>query len=167
MHAVQLLWPNDCSPPGSSVHGIFQSRILKWAAFPPPGDLPNPGIELGSLTSAALAGRFFTTATSGETRRKESLSQVWLCDPMDYSLPGSARFLPWNCTWEQITCSSRSGTKPAQRIPWQSLAVQWLGLDAFMAKAHSLVGELRLHKPQGMAKINNFPHACVLWAFST
>ena len=29
--------------------------------FPTPGDLPNPGIELVSLTSLALAGRFFTT----------------------------------------------------------------------------------------------------------
>ena len=24
----------DCSPPGSSVHGIFQARILKWIAIP-------------------------------------------------------------------------------------------------------------------------------------
>ena len=30
--------------------------------FPTPGDLPNPGIELLSLASPALAGRFFTTA---------------------------------------------------------------------------------------------------------
>ena len=25
--------PMDCSPPGSSVHGIFQTRILKWVAM--------------------------------------------------------------------------------------------------------------------------------------
>ena len=25
--------PRDCSPPGSSVHGIFQARILKWVAI--------------------------------------------------------------------------------------------------------------------------------------
>ena len=31
--------PVDCSPPGSSAHGIFQIRILKWVAFPIPGDL--------------------------------------------------------------------------------------------------------------------------------
>ena len=37
----------DCSPPGSSVHGIFQARILEGLPFPPPGDLPNPGIEPG------------------------------------------------------------------------------------------------------------------------
>ena len=35
----------DCSPPGSSVHGILQARILEQVAFPSPGDLPNPGIE--------------------------------------------------------------------------------------------------------------------------
>ena len=26
--------PMDCSPPGPSVHGIFQARILKWVAMP-------------------------------------------------------------------------------------------------------------------------------------
>ena len=40
------LWdPVDCSPPGSSVNGILQARILEWLPFPSPGDLPDPGIE--------------------------------------------------------------------------------------------------------------------------
>ena len=25
--------PMDCSPPGSSVHGIFQARVLEWVAI--------------------------------------------------------------------------------------------------------------------------------------
>ena len=25
--------PIDCSPPGSSVHGIFQARVLEWGAI--------------------------------------------------------------------------------------------------------------------------------------
>ena len=38
--------PMDCSPPGSSVHGILQATILEWVLpFPSPRDLPNPGIE--------------------------------------------------------------------------------------------------------------------------
>ena len=37
--------PMDCSLPGSSIHGIFQARVLEWLPFPSPGDLPNPGIE--------------------------------------------------------------------------------------------------------------------------
>ena len=39
-----LCEPLDCSLPGSSVHEIFQARVLEWVA-PSPGDLPNPGIE--------------------------------------------------------------------------------------------------------------------------
>ena len=38
----------DCSPPGSSVHGILQARILEWVAIPFSGYLPDPGIEPGS-----------------------------------------------------------------------------------------------------------------------
>ena len=26
-------YPMDCSPPGSSVHGIFQARVLEWGAL--------------------------------------------------------------------------------------------------------------------------------------
>ena len=56
-----LIDPMDCSPPGSSIHGIFQARVLEWGAiafseeywsgllFPSPGDLPtHPGIKPGS-----------------------------------------------------------------------------------------------------------------------
>ena len=25
--------PMDCSPPGSSIHGIFQARVLEWGAI--------------------------------------------------------------------------------------------------------------------------------------
>ena len=39
----------DCSPPGSSVHEIFQARILEQTAILPPGDLSDPGIEHTSL----------------------------------------------------------------------------------------------------------------------
>ena len=54
-----------CSPPGSSVHGILQARILAWGALPPPEDLPHSGIEPKSLASPALAGRFSTTVQPG------------------------------------------------------------------------------------------------------
>ena len=37
----------DCNPPGSSVHGIFQARVLEWIAISSPGDLADPGIEPG------------------------------------------------------------------------------------------------------------------------
>ena len=36
------------SPPGSSIHGIFQARILEWVPFPSPGNRPDPRNEPGS-----------------------------------------------------------------------------------------------------------------------
>jgi hypothetical protein len=38
----------DCSPPGSSVHGVLQSGILKWVFISSLRDLPYPWIEPGS-----------------------------------------------------------------------------------------------------------------------
>ena len=37
--------PMNYGPPGSSVHGILQARILEGLPFLSPGDLPDPGIE--------------------------------------------------------------------------------------------------------------------------
>ena len=49
-HSVvsDLCNPMNCSLLGSSVHGIFQVRILECLPFPSPGDLPDRGIEPGS-----------------------------------------------------------------------------------------------------------------------
>ena len=53
-----LCGPMDYSPPGSSIHGIFQARILEWVAIFFSRDLPHPRIEPESLLSPELAGRF-------------------------------------------------------------------------------------------------------------
>ena len=56
----------DCSPVGSSVHGIFQARILKWVGILPPRGLPNSGIEPESPASPAVADGFFTREPPGK-----------------------------------------------------------------------------------------------------
>ena len=58
--------PMDGSPPGSSIPGILQARILDCVALPSSRDLPNPEIEPASLMSPALAGGLFTTSTTRE-----------------------------------------------------------------------------------------------------
>jgi len=35
----------DCNPPGSSVHGILQTRILEWVAISFSRGFPDPGME--------------------------------------------------------------------------------------------------------------------------
>ena len=57
-----------CSPPGSSVRGILQARILEWVALPSSRGLPNPGIKPASLMSLALAGGLFTTNNTWEAQ---------------------------------------------------------------------------------------------------
>ena len=50
---VAQSFPTPCDPidgslPGSSIHGIFQVRVLEWVAFPSSEDFRNPEIEPGS-----------------------------------------------------------------------------------------------------------------------
>ena len=54
---LTLCGPMDCSPPGSSVHGIFQARILEWVAisFSRGFSRPRDGSQVSSI-----AGRRFT-----------------------------------------------------------------------------------------------------------
>ena len=86
--------PMNCSPPGSSVHGIFQARVLEWGA-----------IAFSNLLSDQI--------------RLVAQSCLTLRDPMDCSPPGSsahgilqARLLEWGAiafcayltTYVQILC---------------------------------------------------------------
>ena len=68
--------PVGCSLQGSSVYGIFQARTLEWVVCPPPGDLPNLGIESASLMSPALAGGFFTTTATWEAQDRETELEI-------------------------------------------------------------------------------------------
>ena len=54
--------PMDYGPPGSSIHGISQARIIEWIAISTPG----AGIVLAPLASPALADRFFSTVPLGK-----------------------------------------------------------------------------------------------------
>ena len=63
------LLPVDCSPPGSSVHGIPQTRVLEWVAVP-----------------------FSIRSVISNLRRKTAKSLQscpTLCNPVDGSPPGS------------------------------------------------------------------------------
>jgi len=46
--------------------GFSRQEYWRGLPCPPPRDLPNPWIEPTSLTSPALADRFFTTSTTWE-----------------------------------------------------------------------------------------------------
>ena len=55
----------DYSPPGSSVHGILQARILEWGAISFSRGLPDPGIE---PRSSALQADALTSEPPGKPK---------------------------------------------------------------------------------------------------
>ena len=59
---IQLRDPMDCSPPGSSVHGILQARILKWVAMPFFRGSSQPRDQ---SQVSCTAGKFLTLHLSG------------------------------------------------------------------------------------------------------
>ena len=58
---LTLCDPIDCIPPGSSVHGIFQARILEWVAIPFSGGSEN---KLFALCVLFLLEQTFPVETS-------------------------------------------------------------------------------------------------------
>ena len=71
---LTLCGPMGFSPPGSSVRGILQARTLEWVAIFFSGDLPDPGITSGSLTSPTRAGGFFPSSATWEAPPLPKLS---------------------------------------------------------------------------------------------
>jgi len=59
---LTLCDPVDCSPPGSSVPGILQARILEWVAIPFSRGSSRPRDQ---TMSSALAGRFLLSEPPG------------------------------------------------------------------------------------------------------
>ena len=54
---LTLCDPMDCSPPGSSAHGILQARVLEWVAIlfsRGPSQPWSPALQVDSLPSAPL-----------------------------------------------------------------------------------------------------------------
>ena len=65
------LWdPMECNPPGPSVHGIFQTRILEWVAIPFSRGSSRPRDQ---TQVSSTAGRFFTVWTTGKSQWRHSV----------------------------------------------------------------------------------------------
>ena len=76
---LTLCYPVEYSPPGFSVYGIFQARILEWVGISFSRDLPNPGID---LKSPALTGRFFTAKAPWQPRTNYTYIHTHVCDKL-------------------------------------------------------------------------------------
>ena len=66
LRCLTLCDPLDCSLPGSSVHEIFRQEHWSGLSFPPPGDLPDPGIKPVLPMSPALQADFLPAEPWGK-----------------------------------------------------------------------------------------------------
>ena len=67
LQSCPTLWDLiDCSPPGSSVHGILQARILEWVAVPSFRGSSWPRDWTHIFCISCTAGRVFTAESPGK-----------------------------------------------------------------------------------------------------
>ena len=67
---LTLCHPMNCSPPGSSVQGILQARMLEWVTvLSSRGSFQSRDKTPRLFMSPILAGRFFTTSTTWEAQQ--------------------------------------------------------------------------------------------------
>ena len=101
----------DCSPPGSSVHGIFQARILEWVAMPSSRGSSWPRDWTCIPSSPALTGGLFASKAQ---RYQSCLSKIpklelpkWRTWNRESSHPSMLTCKFWGRGWEShITCLS-------------------------------------------------------------
>ena len=105
------LWNVACR--ASLSLGSSKQEYWSGLPFPPPGDLPDPGIKPTSLMSPVLACGFFTTSATWEALTNQwrsevkSLSRVWLLATpwtVAYQAPPSMGF-SWQEYWSELPFS--------------------------------------------------------------
>ena len=74
-----LRYPVDCSPPGSSAHGIFQARVLEWCA------IAFSDSCFYYTVNSCLSVLYIECVSANPI---SSVQLLTLCDPMDCSMPG-------------------------------------------------------------------------------
>ena len=99
-----LRHPMDCSLPGSSIHGIFQAKVLEWGAiaFSEVNPRSSYSTNLTQTLDDFKTHTHIFKYTPSAAAAKLLQSCLTLCDPMDCSPPGSpipgilqARILEW------------------------------------------------------------------------
>ena len=118
--------------------GFSKQEYWSGLPCPPPGNLPNPGIIHASLTSPALAGRFFTSSTTGKPPFRPHIQALQIRLPA-FPIGLTERFLD-NCYqaifWRRVSAWIASWPGFAdllRRVPhWISFLIKgcstWRGL---------------------------------------
>ena len=127
--------PMDCSPPGSSVHGISQARILEWVAVSSSRGPSPPRDRTWVSCVSCITDRFFTTEPPGESpgsRVFPIMDQGYAVTPIENS-----RIWPRFSSSPKTFCpkmreDSRHGVSRAA-IPGMAVREQYMGWRCWLS----------------------------------
>ena len=109
--------PMDCSLPGSSIHGIFQARVLECVAIAFSAELPTWSyfsilftlgwVHTGLLVGCCWTGPWCTSFTyTCPSLRSTSVFKILSCKGKrflsNYIVLPNARHMKYSCTWFYI-----------------------------------------------------------------
>ena len=114
--------PLDCSPPGSSVHGVLQARILEWVPISFSGDLPDPGME-------AVSPALQADALLSEPPGRSLPHTVWFHLYHSWGLPGGSAGKESACNVEDLGSIPGLGRFPGEG---KGYPLQYSGLENSM-----------------------------------
>ena len=108
---LTLCDPMDCSPPGSSIHGIFQARILEWAAISFSRGSSRPRDQ--TLVSRIVDRHFTVWATKEvpgyretflviKKKKKKTFSKGLLLEDLERTFINILELLKGTSSWEWI-----------------------------------------------------------------
>ena len=98
----------DCSPPGSSVHGILQQEYWSGLSFPSPGDLPDPGI---------------TSLVTQMVNNLPAMQETWVWslgqeEPLEKGMATHSCILAWRIPWTERPAVLQSMGSQRVRHDW-------------------------------------------------
>ena len=161
------------------------SRQESWNRFPcpPPGDLPNPGIDPSFLLSLLLTGRFFITNAIWEAKVIIQSLSLTIFDSLDCSPPDSsvhkdfqARKLEWVTisffrgsswirNWTCVSCTGRQILYPLsyqerfKRSQIKALELKSIIMNEKLERLSSKFGHLRLFRLKNRKELKNMNRA--------
>ena len=106
---VSLCDPMDCSPPGSSVHGNSQARILEWVAISFSKGPSQPRYQTGNLCVSCIGRQILYSWDTGEawslSNKPYQNFVTWKSHP---PLLTYTQFWGWQGSDGQFSCSTMS-----------------------------------------------------------
>ena len=109
--------PMDCSPPGSSVHGILQARILEWVAMPSSRGSSRPRDRTCISCGSCTAGGFFTAEPMGKPWCTY-LHVANLCEPVKLLSRVWLFAIPWTVAYQAPPSMEFSRQEYWSRLPF-------------------------------------------------